>query len=416
MRPRNFKEYVGQEAIIGPGTPLRIAIETDQLHSVILYGPAGTGKTSLAGVIAEMTTAAFQKVSAVSATVRDVRAIIKEATELTLEGKKTVLFIDEIHRFNRNQQDALLPAVEDGVLILVGATTENPFFEVNAPLISRSRICVLTPLTVQDLKKIIKAALKDRVRGLGDSPPKVMPAAVNLMADLSSGDARRALNILEASASLMSGEDNTITEENVKDVAAGRTFGYDKAQDGHYDTISAFIKSLRGSNPDAALHWLARMIEAGEDPKFIARRLVIFASEDIGNADPQALIVATAAAQAVQFVGLPECRLNLAQATIYLGIAPKSNAVIKGINAAISDLHKEGAGPVPEHLRDSSYSGAKKLGHGKHYKYPHDYPGRWVDQAYMPKNLAGKRYYMPSNSGLEKKIAEHLEKLRQKTE
>ncbi len=412
MRPRDLKEYVGQAAIVGASTPLHKAIISDQLHSIILYGPAGTGKTSLAGVIACISQASFERLSAVSASVRDVRAVIKQATERRSKGGKTVLFLDEIHRFNKGQQDALLPAVEHGVITLIGATTENPFFEINAPLISRSRIYILTPLTVKELKKILNNALKDRERGLGDLALKVELKALNMMADLAGGDARRALNILEITARALIEDDKVITTEMVQEVAGHRNISYDKAGDAHYDAVSAFIKSLRGSDPDAALHWLARMIEGGEDPKFIARRMVIFASEDIGNADPQALLVATAAAHAVQFVGLPECRLNLAQAAIYLSIAAKSNSVIKAINGAISDVHKEGLKPVPMHLRDSSYAGAKKLGHGKHYKYPHDFPGRWVDQVYMPENLKDRKYYFPSNSGLEKKIAQHLEKLR----
>ncbi len=412
MRPRDLKEYVGQEAIIGSSTSLRKAIISDQLHSIILYGPAGTGKTSLAGVIACISEAVFERLSAVSASVRDVRAVIKQATERRSEGGRTVLFLDEIHRFNKGQQDALLPAVEAGVITLIGATTENPFFEINAPLISRSRIYILTPLTVLELKKILKNALKDRERGLGEMALKAEPKALNMIADLAGGDARRALNILETLARGMVDDNKVITSEMVQEVAGHRNIAYDKGGDAHYDAVSAFIKSLRGSDPDAALHWLARMIEAGEDPKFIARRMVIFASEDIGNADPQAILVATAVAQAVQFVGLPECRLNLAQAAIYLAIAAKSNSVIKAINSAISDIHKEGLEPVPMHLRDSSYAGAKKLGHGRYYKYPHDFPGRWVDQVYMPQNLKDRRYYLPSNSGLEKKIAQHLEKLR----
>jgi len=414
MRPRDLGEYIGQARIIGEGTPLRHAITADEQHSFILYGPAGSGKTSLASVVAKATAADFEPLSAVSATVRDVRAVIERARERRGAGGRTILFLDEIHRFNKGQQDALLPAVEDGVITMIGATTENPFFEVNSPLISRSRIYVLEALSVSDLQEIMRRALADTERGLGSMDIKVDGQALDILADVAGGDARRALSALETSARLALAGDGRVTAALAKDVAGKRTIGYDKAGDAHYDAASAFIKSLRGSDPDAAIHWLARMLEAGEDPKFIARRLVIFASEDIGNADPQALLVAAAAAQAVQFVGLPECRLNLAQAAIYLAVAAKSNAVIKAIDTAISDLSKEAIGPVPAHLRDSHYPGAKKLGHGRGYQYPHSLPGRWVDQQYMPDNLIGKRYYEPSNSGLEKKIAEHLEKLRAK--
>jgi len=411
MRPASLDEYFGHAGIIGPGTPLRGAIEADELHSFILYGPAGSGKTSLAAVVAATTKAAFERLSAVSAGVRDVRAVIDRAIAAKAAGIQTVLFLDEIHRFNKGQQDALLPAVEDGIITMIGATTENPYFEVNSPLISRARIYALNPLTVTDIKKILKAALADRARGLGGRY-KCDPKAVDIIADIAGGDARRALNALETAARLAPPDSMRITSELAREVAGGRVIGYDKAGDGHYDVVSAFIKSMRGSDPDAALYWLALMLDAGEDPKFIVRRMVIFASEDIGNADPQALLVATAAAQAVHFVGLPECRLNLAQAAIYLSVAAKSNAVIEAIDGAAADLKTEQIGQVPPHLRDSHYPGAKKLGRGSGYKYPHGFTGKWVDQQYLPDNLVGKRYYRPSNSGLEKKIAEHLEKLR----
>ncbi|MDP1809005.1 MAG: replication-associated recombination protein A [Actinomycetota bacterium] len=412
MRPRSLDEYFGHEDVIGPGTPLRGAIEADDLHSFILYGPAGSGKTSLAAVVAAVTDAAFERLSAVSAGVRDVRAVIDRAAAAKAAGMRTILFLDEIHRFNKGQQDALLPAVEDGVITMIGATTENPYFEVNSPLISRARIYVLNPLTVSDIKKILERALVDKAGGLGGQKIKCDPEAIDVIADLAGGDARRALNALETSARLAASGSKRITEKLATEAAGARVIGYDKTGDVHYDVASAFIKSMRGSDPDAALYWLALMIEAGEDPKFIARRMVIFASEDIGNADPQALLVATAAAQAVQFVGLPECRLNLAQAAIYLSVAAKSNAVIEAIDGAAADVKTQAAGRVPPHLRDSHYPGAKKLGHGSDYKYPHGFPGKWVDQQYLPDNLVGKRYYQPSNSGLEKKIAEHLEKLR----
>lgn len=411
MRPAKLDEYVGHKDIIGPGAPLRRAIETDKLHSFILYGPAGSGKTSLAAVIATVTKSMFERLSAVSAGVRDVRAVIEGALLAKEQGKQTILFLDEIHRFNKGQQDALLPAIEDGVITMIGATTENPYFEVNSPLISRARIYVLKPLASSDLKKIIKSALADKVRGLGGLGLKCDSKALDVIVDFAAGDARKALNALETCARLAQ-DTKFIGPELAAEVVGSRVIGYDKAGDVHYDVISAFIKSMRGSDPDAALYWLALMIKAGEDPKFIARRMVIFASEDIGNADPQALLVTTAAAQAVQFVGLPECRLNLAQAAIYLSVAAKSNAVIEAINGAAADLNNKAAGRVPAHLRDSHYPGAKKLGHGSGYQYPHSFPGKWVDQQYMPDSLIGKRYYHPSNSGLEKKIAEHLEKLR----
>jgi putative ATPase len=414
MRPRNLDEYIGQAPIVGPGAPLRQAIEADELHSLILYGPAGSGKTSLAAVISASTQAVFERLSAVSAGVRDVRAVIERAAARRLEGGRTILFLDEIHRFNKGQQDALLPAVEDGVITMIGATTENPFFEVNSPLISRSRLYVLKELEVEDIKKILESALADSERGLGGWDLKVEPEAIGLIADKAGGDARRALNALEAAARLATETDGLITRALSESVVGARVIAYGRDGDAHYDAVSAFIKSMRGSDPDAAVYWLARMIEAGEDPKFIARRMVIFASEDIGNADPQALLTATAAAQAVQFVGLPECRLNLAQAAVYLAIAAKSNAVIKAIDGALSDVRAHGAHEVPAHLRDAHYPGAKKLGHGRGYKYPHNFPGRWVNEQYLPDNLLGKRYYVPASSGLEKKIAEHLTKLRRK--
>lgn len=412
MRPRALDEYIGQEHILGAGAPLRRAIEDDDLHSLILYGPPGAGKTSLAEVVARATKATFVKLSAVSATVRDVRAVIEDARTAGQLGETTVLFLDEIHRFNKSQQDALLPAVEEGVIILIGATTENPFFEVNSPLISRSRLYVLKPLGVEELKEILERALNDKERGLGSWGLAYDPEAVTAIAEEAGGDARAALNMLENVARLVSGASKRMSLESVRELMGGKSLNYDKNGDAHYDVISAFIKSMRGSDPDAALYWMARMIEAGEDPKFIARRMVIFASEDIGNADPQALLVAASAASAVQFVGLPECRLNLAQAAIYLSVAAKSNAVIKGIDAAIADARTGAGYEVPPHLRDAHYPGAKKLGHGKGYKYPHNFEGRWVDETYLPEKLAGRRYYEPSNSGLEKKIGEHLRKLR----
>lgn len=412
MRPRELREYTGQDHIVGPDTPLRRAIEEDRLHSLILYGPAGSGKTSLAAVIANATVARFVRLSAVSAGVKDVRLVLKEAVKAREEGQGTVLFIDEIHRFSKSQQDALLPGVEDGVVVLIGATTENPFFEVNSPLISRSRMYVLKPLADADVTEILRRAVADVDRGVGGEGVEVDPGVPPLLAKVAGGDARAALNALETAVRTAATDDGKLSIELARRIAGGRALVYDKGGDAHYDVISAFIKSLRGSDPDAGVYWLARMLDAGEDPKFIARRMVIFASEDIGNADPHALMVATAAADAVKFVGLPECRLNLTQAALYLAVAAKSNAVIKAINAAAKDVRTGSGYAVPAHLRDSHYGGAKKLGHGQGYRYPHDSPGRWVDQQHLPDNLKGRRYYQPSNSGVEKKIAEHLRKLR----
>lgn len=414
MRPRNLDEFIGQEDIIGPETPLRRMIEADKLSSLIFYGPAGTGKTSLAMVIANMTAAAFEEISAVTAGVKDIRAVLKRAKERQQEtGKQTILFIDEIHRFNKSQQDALLPAVETGVVVLTGATTENPFFEVNSPLLSRSHVHVLKPLSANELQRIIAMALTDKERGLGELKLTVSKKALDYLANITNGDARKALSNLEIAARVAVEEKKgkgKISLKIIEEVAGARLIIYDRQGDAHFDTISAFIKSMRGGDPDAALYWLARMIYAGEDPKFIARRMVILASEDIGNADPRALQVATAAAQAVQFVGLPECRLNLAQAAIYLAVAPKSNAVIKGIDSALTDVRRAQAQPVPKHLRDSHYTGAKKLDHGRDYKNPHNYQDQSESQEYLPKNLQGRRYYKPANSGLEKSISEVLKK------
>ncbi len=412
MRPRDLREYTGQDHIIGPDTPLRRAIEEDRLHSLILYGPPGSGKTSLAAVIANATAATFVRLSAVSAGVKDVRRVLDEAVKAREEGQGTVLFIDEIHRFNKSQQDALLPGVEDGVVVLIGATTENPFFEVNSPLISRSRMYVLKPLADAEVQEILRRAGADVDRGLGGEGVDVDEGVPLLLAKAAGGDARAALNALETAVRTAAADDGKLSIELARRIAGGRALVYDKGGDAHYDVTSAFIKSLRGSDPDAAVYWLARMIDAGEDPKFIARRMVIFASEDIGNADPHALMLATAAADAVQFVGLPECRLNLAQAALYLAVAAKSNAVIKAINAAAKDVRTGSGYEVPAHLRDAHYSGAKKLGHGKGYRYPHASSDHWVDQEYLPENLKGRRYYEPSDSGVEKKIAARLRDLR----
>ena len=415
MRPRSLDELVGQTHLVGPSGPLRNLITADRLGSVVLWGPAGTGKTSLAGVIASASKSRFVTLSAVSGTVADVRRSISEAKEaLGATGRKTILFIDEIHRFNKAQQDALLPAVERGEVTLIGATTENPYFSVNSPLLSRSLVFRLEPLSRTDVVTLLERALQDPERGLGGSGVSVDDAAVTYIVDRSGGDARVALNALEATvaAALAAGQDEA-TEETAASALQQPLIRYDKSGDAHYDAISAFIKSMRGSDPDAAVWWLAGMLEAGEDPRFIARRMVILASEDIGNADPTALLVAVAAFQALEYVGLPEARLNLSQAAIYLATAPKSNASMVAIARATEDVQRMGAGEVPPHLRGTGYPGAKKLGHGKGYLYPHDYPEGWVSQQYLPDGAAaGRRYYEPSSQGAEEAIGERLDERR----
>lgn len=411
MRPKNLEEFVGQKEIIGEGKLLRRAILADQLTSLIFYGPPGTGKTTLAQVIANSTSAEFVKLNAVTAGVGDIRQVIQEAKErLGMYQKRTILFIDEIHRFNKAQQDALLPYVEDGTIILIGATTENPYFEVNPALLSRSQIFCLNPLKPEEIKLILQRALTDKERGLGNLPIKIEKEALEHLIKVASGDARRALNALELAAiTTPPGMDGTIylDLDAIENSIQQKAVLYDKGGDQHYDVVSAFIKSMRGSDPDASLHWLARMLKAGEDPRFIARRMVILAAEDIGLADPQALSVAMAAAQALEYVGMPEARLPLAQACIYLACAPKSNAVIKAIDAALKDIDENDIGTVPLHLRDHHYAGAKHLDHGKGYLYPHHYPGNYVEQQYMPDPLVGKVYYYPSDNGLEKKLKLH---------
>ncbi|MDO8848614.1 MAG: replication-associated recombination protein A [Coriobacteriia bacterium] len=394
MRPRTLDEFVGQAAALGPGTVLRTAIELDALSSLILYGPAGTGKTSLARIIAGMTQAHVTELSAVNAGVKDVRAVIDQARErLKMTGRRTVLFIDEIHRFNKSQQDALLHAVEDRLVVLIGATTENPFFEVNAPLISRSRIVEFGPLADDDIRTIVSRALEDAERGLGETV-SIEPEALDLIVTLAGGDARIALTTLELAAQLagMTRQGGAITADEVTRATAVRAVPYDKTGDVHYDIISAFIKSMRGSDPDAAVYWLARMVHGGEDPKFIARRMMIFASEDVGMADSRALLVAHAAFKAAESIGWPEARINLAHAAIYLALAPKSNAAYLAIDEALRDV-REGEGRlVPDHLRDRHRPGADAY---PAYQYPHDHPGARVEQQYLPDGLAGRRYYRP---------------------
>jgi len=401
MRPRTLDEVVGQGEAVGEGSWLRAAIENDSLSSVILFGPAGTGKTSLAHVIAESTRATFVEVSAIGGTVSDLRREIAEAERrLVSGGLRTILFVDEIHRFNRSQQDALLHAVEDRLVVLVGATTENPFFEVNSALISRSRVVELHSLADEEIARLVRRAVADE-RGLA-SCYALEEAACDAIVTLAGGDGRGALTTLELAAGMAAPgtpeEPVAITEAMVRAATPHRVLPYDKNKDMHYDIISAFIKSMRGSDPDAAVYWLARMIDGGEDPKFIARRMYIAASEDIGNADPQALLVAEAAFRAAEVIGYPECRINLAQAAIYLALAPKSNAAEAAIDAALREVRQGPVRKVPDYLRDRHRPGSENYGQ---YKYPHSYPGGWVDQRYLPEGLERGCFYQPSERGWE---------------
>jgi putative ATPase len=410
MRPHTLDDVVGQRHLTGPGTPFRKLTDHDAAMSVVLWGPPGTGKTTLAHVVSEVTSRRFTELSAVTAGVKDVRAAIDAARrQLALTGAQTVLFIDEVHRFNKAQQDALLPAVENRWVSFIGATTENPFFSVVGPLLSRSLLLRLEPLSGEDMRTVIDRALASE-RGLNGAVT-LAPDALEHLVKLAGGDARRALTYLESAAlGQPPGTRIGLAElERAVDRAAVR---YDRDGDQHYDVISAFIKSIRGSDADAALHYLARMVEAGEDPRYIARRLIVHASEDVGMADPAALGVAVAAAQAVEFVGLPEAQINLAQATIHLALAPKSNAVIKAIGAASGDVRAGLAGAVPPHLRDSHYRGAAKLGHGQGYVYPHDSDEGVVAQQHAPDALAGRRYYEPTRHGAEARYAERYERIR----
>src|SRR6266478_4326282 len=421
MRPRSLDEFVGQEHFIGPGKLLRRMLYADRLSSLIFYGPPGTGKTALAHVIAQHTHCRFRQINAVATGIKEVREILEEARkELEQTGTRTILFVDELHRFNRAQQDVLLPDVEEGIVILIGATTQNPFFAINSPLLSRSQIFTFEPLSRDHIKAILQSALKDTERGLGKLPVQMSEEALNFLAEISDGDARRALTALEVGVlSVISKEPREsaseakidFTLELAQDSIQRKHLDYDATGDAHYDVASAFIKSMRGSDPDAAIYWLARMLEAGEDPRFIARRIVICASEDVGNADPQALVVATAAVQAVEFVGLPECQLSLAQAVTYIATAPKSNASTLAIGKAREDVRSGRTLPVPEHLRDASYRGAKKLGHGAGYQYSHNFEGGFVEQEYLPEE---RRYYEPVDRGYEAEIKRRMEELRKK--
>ena len=399
MRPEKLSDFVGQERAVGAGSPLRRMIERDMLQSVLFYGPPGTGKTTLATVIANVTGNQFVSINAVSSGVPELRKLISKAQELQRSGMgRTIVFIDEIHRFNKAQQDVLLPYVENGTIVLIGATTENPFFEINSPLLSRMKVIRLEKLTPQHMQQIILHAIADKERGFGGSFT-IEEDALKILADFSAGDARSALNMLEQAEFMLpeTGE-RKITIEVLRSVIGTAMQRYDKKGDQHYDIVSAFIKSMRGSDADAALHYLARMIEGGEDLRFIARRIVICAAEDVGLADPQALVIANAAAQAADFVGWPEAQIPLAEAVCYIANAPKSNASYMGIVNARADVRKKNCGSVPKHLRDAHYPGAKELGHGIDYKYPHSYGG-WVQQQYLPDELVGVKYYVPSGNG-----------------
>ena len=416
MRPENFSEIYGQEDIIGEGKLLRRMIESDKLQSLILYGPPGSGKTSLAKIIADHTDSDFVKLNAVTSGVKDLREVIKKGeNNIKLYNQRTILFIDEIHRFNKSQQDALLPSVEEGIIIMIGATTENPYFEVNSPLLSRSRVFKLEPLKKEDIKKIIKQALKDNKNGLGEYKINIDEEAIDFLADRANGDARVALNGLEIAVFSTSTDNKgeiVLDKEIIAESLQEKIVKYDKAGDRHYDVISAFIKSIRGSDPDAALYWLALMLEAGEDPMFIGRRLIVHASEDIGMADPGALQIAVSAVRALEYIGMPEARIPLAQATIHLATAPKSNSVIEGIDKALKFVRNNDYNEVPIHLRDSHYPGSKDLNHGDNYKYPHNYENNFIEQDYLPEEYRNIELYDPDGQGREKKIRAFLDNLK----
>ena len=416
LRPKTLDEVVGQQHIIGKGKLLYRAIKADKLGSIIFYGPPGTGKTTLAKVIANTTSAEFLQINATSAGKKDMEEVIEKAkNNAGMYGKKTILFVDEIHRFNKGQQDYLLPFVEDGTIILIGATTENPYFEVNGALISRSRIFELKSLQTKDIKELILRAVNDKERGMGSYNAKIDDDALEFLADMANGDARAALNAIELGILTTDrGEDGIIhiTLEVAGECIQKRPVRYDKTGDNHYDTISAFIKSMRGSGPDAAVYYLARMLYAGEDVKFIARRIMICAAEDVSNADPQALVVAVSAAQAVERLGMPEGRIVLAQAAAYVASAPKSNSAIMAIDDAMASVQNEKISGVPNHLKDAHYKSAGKLGHGNGYKYAHDYPNHYVEQQYLPDELVGRKFYVPSENGYEKNIREYFDKIK----
>ncbi|WP_025641297.1 replication-associated recombination protein A [Schnuerera ultunensis] len=415
MRPETIEEFVGQDHILGQGKFLNRAIKADRITSMIFYGPPGTGKTTLAMIIANSTNMNFEKLSAVTSGVKDIREVIHRAEEgLKLYNKRTILFIDEIHRFNKAQQDALLPFVERGIIILIGATTENPYFEVNKALLSRMMVIPLKPLTRKDIYNIIKNGLTNKEKGLGNYKVNIGKEAIDYLITISDGDGRLALNSLEIGVLSTPKDDNGIINidlDTIKECILVKSAKYDKGGDEHYDTVSAFIKSMRGSDPDATLYWLAKMINGGEDPKFIARRIIICASEDVGNADPQALNVAVSAFNAVNVIGMPEGRIILAQAAVYVACAPKSNASYIGIDKALEDIRNKPIGKVPNHLKDASYKGATNLGHGKGYMYPHDYDKAYIKQQYLPDGFIGTKYYEPTDQGYERIIKERLSKL-----
>ncbi len=418
MRPTSLEEIVGQEHILGSDKLLYRVIKADKLSSIILYGPPGTGKTTLAKVIANTTSAAFRELNATTSGKKDIEEVVKEAKDnLGMYGKKTILFVDEIHRFNKAQQDYLLPFVEDGTVILIGATTENPYFEVNGALISRSSIFQLQPLSKDNIKLLIRRAIEDSEKGMGAYDVTITDEAVDFLADVSEGDARHALNAIELG--VLSTDRDEQTGKIVIDIGVAeeciqrRNLKYDKSGDNHYDVISAFIKSMRGSDPDAATYYLAKMLYAGESVTFIARRIMICACEDVGNADPQAIVVATACAQAVERVGMPEAQIILCQAATYVACAPKSNSVVNAIFAATDAVKRIGDAQVPPHLRDAHYAGSKELGHVG-YKYAHDYPNHYVEQQYLPDKLVGEQFYIPGDNGYEKNIKDWFDHIKNK--
>lgn len=416
LRPKTLDEVVGQQHIIGKDKLLYRAIKADKLQSIIFYGPPGTGKTTLAKVIANTTSGQFQQINATVAGKKDMEEVVAKAKDsLGMYGRKTILFVDEIHRFNKSQQDYLLPFVEDGTLILIGATTENPYFEVNGALLSRSRIFELKPLAQEDIRELIRRAVYDKERGMGSYDGEIDPQAMDFLADTANGDARAALNAVELGILTTDRSPDGkihLTLEVAQECIQKRVLLYDKNGDNHYDTISAFIKSMRGSDPDAAVYYLARMLYAGEDIKFIARRIMICASEDVGNADPQALSVAVSAALAVERVGMPEAQIILSHAATYVATAPKSNAACVAIDAAMEAVRTRQTEPVPPHLQDRHYRGAENLGRGLNYQYAHDYPNHYVKQQYLPDGLVGTEFYRPSDNGYERQIRAHMEFLK----